>query len=520
MGVGHKSFVLVCALALAACTRKAAPSLFENNGATAAVQQITARLHPPVRVLKIAITPSSLSMLVQDPAAPTHVNEYRYSQVDLGFYQPTSVSGPEAVQPHLINPKLEENLFNLEGVDLAAVPGAVKEAIKQTALEGGGAVERIEIKRTVGILPRPENGDVEWMIAVRSPRETASAYADARGNVDRLDLSGTERAKNVNFTEGGTLLDQVLGRIRKTFGGNKPVFLKMSLERNRVWFQVRATEPPYKVKKQICDLNGLHGDVLGDLQEEMQPSLTELRDKMEHKGPVTEAQCFSLDEINWSKLPEMRKGAIQQMGGTVEIGEINLRRRVGYASPLAVEWEFITRRRFEEGFVQYDMKGKPLRFQLPLRPTLLPNQLEPENARVILNAIRDDFGPQTRLIGIELRKDQAWVTASPPGHPEKGWEYGYSLRDGMKVWSDTGVSRPDNDTQMINVEEVLKMVDALNDLKQKALAQATEGEIERVNFYRYRPRAQSKLLLIEFTVSKGIANTVGVTYDSTGRLVR
>ena len=83
-----------------------------------------------------------------------------------------------------------------------------------------------------------------------------------------------------------------------------------------------------------------------------------------------------------------------------------------------------------------------------------------------------------------------------------------------------GVSRPDNDEQMINVDEVLKMVDALDDLKQKALVRATEGEIERVNFYRYRPWAQSKLLLIEFTVSKGIGNTIGVTYDSTGRLVK
>ena len=520
MGLACKSFFIAGALALAACTKKTAPTLFENNGATAAVQQITARLQPPVHVLQIDITPASLSMLVQDPGAPTHVAEYRYSQTDLVFFQHTSVSGPKAVQPQLINPKLEQNLFNLEQVNLAAVPGAVQEAIKQTALEGGGTVHRIEIKRTVGILPAPHSGDVAWTIAVRSPRETASAYADARGHVNRLDLSGTERAKNVDFTEGGILLDQVLGRIRETFGGKKPVFLKMSVQPNRIWFQVRETEPPYKVKKQIGDLNGLHGDVYGDLQEELQPGMTELMNKMQHKGPVTEAQCFSLDEIDWTKLPEMRKGAIQQMGGNVEIGEINLHRRVGYASPLAVEWEFITQRRFEQGFVQYDLKGNRLRFQLPLRSTLVPNQLEPENARVILNAIRDDFGGQTRLIGIELRKDQAWVTASPPGHPEKGWEYGYSLRNGMKFWSDTGVSRPDDETQMINVDEVLKMVDALNDLKQKALAQATEGEIERVNFYRYRPWAQSKLLLTEFTVSKGIANTVTVTYDSTGRLVK
>ena len=518
MGVGHKPFAIVGALLLAACSRKPAPTLFESNVATAAVQQITAKLRRPVRVLEIEITPYSLSMQVQDPAAPTHVDEYRYSQVNLVFFHHTSVSGPRAVQPQLINPKLAENLFNLEEVNLAAVPAAVQEAIKQTALEGGGTVERIEIKRTIGILPVPYNGDVEWAISVRSPRETASAYADAQGHVDRLDLSGTERAKTLDLTEGGALLDQVLGRIRKTFGGNKPVFLKLDISPNRIWFLVRATEPPYKVKKQICDLNGLHDDVFGNLQDEMQPGMTQLIDKMQHKGPVTESQCFSLDEIDWSKLPEMRTAAIQQMGGAVTITEVNLRRRVGYASPLSVEWEFITQRRFEQGFVQYDIKGNRLRFQLPLPPTVGPDILEPENARVILNAIREDFGPQTRLIGIELRKDQTWVTASPPGHPEHGWEYGYSLRDGMKFWSDVGVSRPDNDAQMINADEVLKMVDALDDLKKKALAQVGEqdAEIERVNFYRYRPLASSRLLLIEFTIS----NNRRVIYDSTGRLVQ
>src|SRR5438045_1379058 len=246
MGIVHKSFVIVCALLLAACTKKPSPTLFESNAATAAGQEIAAKLPRPVRVLQIEITPYSLSMQVQDPTAPSHVDEYR-SQAGI-FSNRRSVSGPKAVQPQLINPKLEENLFNLGDVNLAAVPGAVEEAIKQTALEGGGAVERIEIKRSVGIFPVPENGDVQWTISVHSPRETASAYADAQGHVNRLDLSGTERAKNVDLTEGGPLFDQVLGRIRNTFSGNKPVFLKLDISPNKIWFLVRATEPPNKVK--------------------------------------------------------------------------------------------------------------------------------------------------------------------------------------------------------------------------------------------------------------------------------
>jgi hypothetical protein len=411
----------------------------------------------------------------------------------------------------LTNPNLEDDLFNLEEVNLAAVPGAVQEAIKQTALEGGGAVERIEIKRAVGMSGVPQKGDVRWMIAVRSPRETASAYADARGHVDRLDLSGTERARNVDFTEGGILLDQVVGQIRETFGGDKPVFVQFSLQSKRIWFQVRATEPPHRVKRQIGDLEGLHDDGYADV------GLNQVIDKMQNKGPVTESQCFALDEIDWSKVPEMRKDAIEQMGGIGEISEINLHRRVGYASPLSVEWELITQGHGGEGFVQYDLKGKRVRFQLP-SPSRYPNQLEPENARALLNSLRDDFGPETRLIGIELRKDQALVKVLAPDDPGKGQAYVYYLRGGMRLWSDAGVTRPDNDAQMINADEVSKVVDALEGLKQKALAQVGEqnAEIEYVSFYRYRPLAASKLLLIEFAM----ANNRSVIYDSTGRLVK
>jgi len=314
------------------------------------------------------------------------------------------------------------------------------------------------------------------------------------------------------------LFDQALGRIRKTFGGDKPVFLKLEISPNRIWFLVREIEPPHKMKKQICDLNGLHDDFLGGFEDQMQPSMKQLLDKIHHKEPVTESQCFSLDEIDWSKLPEMRKAAIQQTGADVAIKQVNIHRRVGYASALQVEWEFITRRDINEGFVQFDTKGNLLRSQQPLPPTVLPDQLEPENARVILKAIRDDFGPQTRLIGIELRKNHASVKASPPGHPELGWNYSYWLRDGMEFWSDKGVSHPDNDAKMINADEVLKMVDMLDELKKKAVAQVgkADAEVEEVNFYRYRPRGSSKLLLVEFTMS----NNRSVTYDSTGRLVR
>ena len=175
----HSLITLVAAVLLIACGSKQPPTLFEGTTAQDAVNQITAKLSRPIRVLQIEITPNSLSMQIQDSTALNHVDEYRYNQA--GILHRDSVSGPRPVQLSLINPKLEENLYNIEEVSLIAVPDTIREALKRIALEGGGMVERIEIKRRVSIIPVPQNGDVRWTISVRSPRETATAYSGLSG---------------------------------------------------------------------------------------------------------------------------------------------------------------------------------------------------------------------------------------------------------------------------------------------------------------------------------------------------
>lgn len=504
---------------LVGCTGKT-PIFFETGTAAAAAEQLAVKLSHPVRVLQIKITPGSLSMQVQDAGAPSHVNEYRWRPGI--FSKRPSVSGPHPVQLNLINPKLEENLFNLDEVNLTTVPAAVQEALKQTALEGGGAVERIEIKRRVSIIPAPQSGDVQWTISVRSPRETATAYANSQGRVNRVDLDGTERAKTVDFTAGGVLLEQTVGKMRESFGGNKPVFVELKISPSRIWFRVRGLQPPHEIKKQICDLSGLRDDVRSGLAELITPGLDELTDKMKHKQPITESQCFTLDEIDWAKLPEMGKGAIERMGSArAGINAIKLSRRPGYAAQ-PIRWQFTMQGGSHTGFVEYDLQGNQLRFQLPLPSTAVADLLEPENTRAILKAMREDFGPQTKLREIELQRQAAYVKASPPDHPEQAWEYRYSLRDGMEIFS-PDYPRDRDDGTKINADEVVKMAEALPDLMKKAVALLgpTDTGVDRIAFYRKGALVSSEQLLVEINISNGPPTNSGkVIYDSTGRVVR
>jgi len=326
--------------------------------------------------------------------------------------------------------------------------------------------------------------------------------------------------KPVDFTEGGSSLSETLATIRKSFGGDKPVFVHFTIHLDRISFVVRGLQSPYELNRGTCELTGLRDEGHGSLESE---AMRKRHEKSDHIQPTTEADCFTLDEIDWSKLPDMRKAAIKQMGNTpVAVEEIKINRRPGFiAQPIQVQ--FTLGYRVDGGFVQFDTRGNQLRFQ-PLMPNTgtTPDMLEPENTGVILNAIQNDFGPETKLMEIELRKQAAYIKASPPAHPEQSWEYRYSLRDGMKISSDTSKSLY-TDATMITAGEVAALAPRIPELEQKAvkLLGGSQDGVERVTFYRYGPLATSKDLLVEVRIADGpnIKSDAAV-YDSSGRLIR
>lgn len=207
-----------------------------------------------------------------------------------------SVVGPTPVRLHLINPNLEENLFNLDQVDLSAVPTAVRYAVQRVALDGGGAVQSIKIQRHIRILPQPSSGDIEWRIAVGGPRESATAYADAQGNVTHLDLTGTRRAETLDYTQDAQTLADAIGRIRDQFGAG-PIYKKISVSRLSVGVTVRDPNDPKETHGYTCDLNGIHGSLVEGLQLKMPKILSQFAEPTEF---------FSIDDIDWSRVPSIK----------------------------------------------------------------------------------------------------------------------------------------------------------------------------------------------------------------------
>ena len=139
-------------------------NLFEGTAAQDAMTELSKMIGHPARALNVDITPLSLTVRVQDPAQPSHIDEYslehEYWSYSYYHYHRVNLSGPKPVQLTLINDNLDENLFDLSEVNIAGVSETSQSAVNRTALEDG-AVASIHIQRHLFLIPSAHCGDVE-----------------------------------------------------------------------------------------------------------------------------------------------------------------------------------------------------------------------------------------------------------------------------------------------------------------------------------------------------------------------
>ena len=376
-------------------------SLLEGKSAADAVAKLSEKLKPPVRVYTIEIDPTSIRLQVQDPAAPTHINEYTYTtRTGLNALRGAEViSGPAPVQLHLINPRLEENLFDLTDVDFAAVPETIGEALRRAKVEDG-AIREITIRRQVLL---NDSGPVQWEMSVRSPRESALAYADARGKIRRLDLSETTRARTMDLTQGGEMLIEAIAKIREQFGPS-PVFKSFSISTRTVGFRIRDPKNPTDDVGHYWDINGIQKSTSGIPAEIRRRMGDSERDEM----------LFSIEDIDWSRLPALRPIAVEKAavpGGRISSIDVDRPRTEGDAKP--VRWKFDVRAGLmgEGTVVEFDAKsGAFTRLNLPKSRQAAVNYVEPETARRAIAAIGRELNRAVGFVEIMLSKEKASAT--------------------------------------------------------------------------------------------------------------
>ncbi|HEX4340221.1 MAG TPA: hypothetical protein VH062_30140 [Polyangiaceae bacterium] len=173
--------VLACTVALATgCNQRAIESwLSQSEGAdggslyneaafSRAMAELKKHAPSPVEALSLLVYPDHAVLQARDPAAPKTVVQY--------VYRGGTVAPPVLVKL-LGTGKLDDNLFPLESVKLAALPKLAKDA-KAKANIPEGVVARVLVKRNL-----PDASDVQFRVFVTSQRRDATLDADDTGRL-------------------------------------------------------------------------------------------------------------------------------------------------------------------------------------------------------------------------------------------------------------------------------------------------------------------------------------------------
>jgi hypothetical protein len=507
----------VCALS--GCDRDtASKSLFDANTAREGANKIIAKLKPPVRALSIQMTPSSLVLQAQDPSKPSHVDSYTYSipSGTLGRLGVDWVSGPEPVELNLINASLEENLFDLDEVDFSSVAGTVHEAVQRAALEDPGAVTRIRIQRRLYLLPAARSGPVEWSLEIRSGRESAEAFADAKGRIGRMDLSQTRRAQTLDLLSDRPRVMEAFARIREFFGGGG-VLKRARISRADVTITARKSgQPPQSAIPYRWNLNGL----------EVSPGpMVEIPGRESH-----EEDFFAVDDVDWSKLTNLTAASIEKTG--IQGGRVSGIEVERVKSPFAkrpVEWAvtvepaggapFGSDR--ENGVVFFGAQGDFTRVELPKSRRVSKDFLAVETMRNSLPAFRENFGPEARYMELLFDDRSCRILAPGPKNPDRiqAFSYDQDHFSGMSGLDQTAFYKGFTSDWMFTLDELEKAaLPTLAERQNDTLARLgmADGKITRVTFHRHSPfYPGNKKLLIEIR-AEGKTGDGYVVYDDGG----
>ena len=370
--------------------------------------------HP--RVLNIEIDRDAVTIEAQDPHNAHHIDQWRYGTVTyLGVLPLKRLSGPAAVDPTLINPDLEANLFDLDAVDFSALGKLAAAAINRAHLQDAAAITRIEIARQIYILPKPSSGDVRWTLHVDSGRERADIFANARGEIVGSDLSGTERARTLNLLAEPALLTDAAAAARAAFGAG-PVLTRIGIDTKTVSF---ATNLPDQTIRQLLssslsstasftwDLDGLR-QRLGNIAIDVQT------------GAATPTP-FAVDDVNWTLFGKLEQDALAKVAiPRATVTHIAVEKSVtlpgGAALVSTVE---VTDPGGEVTTVVADTKGQIVRLILPESRRPKVDWMAPATLANAIKRIGPIFGANVKIASIVMEDRGGRITVDDPANGGK-----------------------------------------------------------------------------------------------------
>jgi hypothetical protein len=336
----------ICLSVSIGCRLFSKTNMFEGTAATDAVEAFRKKVGGPIKALSVEIEKDGMTLKAQDPKNPENVDEYKYVK---GF-----VTGPTPVRLNLLEKNIDQTLFNLDEIDLAATARVATTALERAQIEGG-KIKKMTIERTLSIATgMTKSGNVRWTIEIEGTRESASAVADGKGNILGLDLSQTARAAQFSTYSADTLREAA-PRIKEAFGG-KVTLLEVTIYDKYLWFQAKSPKDG-EITQYKYDINGVTSSELSNLGD---PTPIEVRTRQFK----IEELYFDLDDVNLAMAPELGKKACARLNlsdGKVSLYKIERRpQRKFLSKELITRWSVSCQQGRKSGYVDYDTTGNEL----------------------------------------------------------------------------------------------------------------------------------------------------------------
>lgn len=371
-----------------------------------AISQIIEAAGRVPQVLNITIKPQRVSITAQGKDRGWRLEAWSFAVRKLWFLTRESVDGPEPVQASGPVDDVVSGLFQLTDIRLADAPALAWTAIKRAGLEDEAHIVSMSIARTVSILPKPTYGEIRWTIEVASANEQATVYADAKSHIIGADLSGTHRAKTLNYYTGDWLPDQARLELGAIIGHAETVY-QFGVAHDGLYVDVVSPDDPDKLRRYSWDLGGVRRGIV-DV-----PNIDRIM-------PIAGRRPFSFDVVDLGLIKPLARAARQRLGMPEgEVSDMTATHPAVGVSSVVLVWEVeVTDTDGSKGKVKADEKGNITTVALPRNRLPKRDLLSPEAIEDTLQRLAQSFGPKTRFIDITFFNDQdAVVVAEDPLKP-------------------------------------------------------------------------------------------------------
>jgi hypothetical protein len=403
---------LIGAILLASSGSAAAGFIDDSSNFSVAISVLRGAVGAHARVLQIEGDANGIEIEAQDPKNPGHIDRWRYGIVNyLGMIPLRHLTGPEPVDPTLINPDIAANLFDLDTVQFSAAPKLMALAIARARLQDEAKVTNMEIERQTFILPEPSSGDVRWTLHIDSGRERADIVANADGIIIGADLSGTQRAKMLNILKEPELAADAATAFRDAIGAQS-VLTRVGIAPKTVAFGTNIRDQ---------SLARLGGDLpstatftwdLNGLQQQL--GTIDVSAQMGTPAPAS----FSINDVDWTIVGKLESDAMAKAAlPRSSIKNVGLAISTDQPGQPVLNWTVeIVEPSGEVTTVVADKTGAIVRVDLPesRRPKIDwrdPSALAGAIARV--GAI---FGQNAKIASIVADERRGRITINDPAH--------------------------------------------------------------------------------------------------------